>query len=29
MTPSEKGVLFHTEESWDCDPVRAQPEEMQ
>jgi uncharacterized protein YndB with AHSA1/START domain len=29
MTPSEDGVLVHTEESWDGDPVRAQPEEMQ
>ena len=29
MTPSENGVLVHTEESWDGDPVRAQPEEMQ
>jgi uncharacterized protein YndB with AHSA1/START domain len=28
MTPSEDGVLVHTEESWDGDPVRAQPEEM-
>jgi len=23
MTPSENGVLVHTEESWDGDPVRA------
>jgi uncharacterized protein YndB with AHSA1/START domain len=29
MTPSENGVLVHTEESWDGEPVRAQPEEMQ
>ena len=29
MTPGEDGVLVHTEESWDGDPVRAQPEEMQ
>ena len=29
MTPSEDRVLVHTEESWDGDPVRAQPEEMQ
>jgi hypothetical protein len=30
MTPSdEEGVLVHTEESWDGDPVRAQPKEMQ
>ena len=29
MTPSENGVRVHTEESWDGDPVRAQPEEMQ
>jgi uncharacterized protein YndB with AHSA1/START domain len=29
MTPSENGVLVRTEESWDGDPVRAQPEEMQ
>jgi uncharacterized protein YndB with AHSA1/START domain len=29
MTPSENGVLVRTEESWDGEPVRAQPEEMQ
>jgi uncharacterized protein YndB with AHSA1/START domain len=29
MTPSENGVLVHTEESWDGEPVRAQPGEMQ
>jgi hypothetical protein len=29
MTPSEDRVLVHTEESWDGDPVRAEPEEMQ
>jgi uncharacterized protein YndB with AHSA1/START domain len=30
MTPSEEDrILVHTEESWDGDPVRAQPEEMQ
>jgi hypothetical protein len=29
MRPSEDRVLVHTEESWDGDPVRAQPEEMQ
>src|SRR5215216_3433358 len=30
MTPSEENkVLVHTEESWDGDPVLAQPEEMQ
>jgi uncharacterized protein YndB with AHSA1/START domain len=29
MTPSENGVIVHTEESWDGEPVRAQPEEMQ
>jgi uncharacterized protein YndB with AHSA1/START domain len=29
IMPSENGVLVHTEESWDGDPVRAQPEEMQ
>jgi len=29
MTPTENGVLVHTEESWDGAPVRAQPEEMQ
>lgn len=29
MTPSEDGVLVHTEESWDGDPVRAQPKDMQ
>jgi uncharacterized protein YndB with AHSA1/START domain len=29
MTPTEDGVRVHTEESWDGDPVRAQPEEMQ
>jgi len=29
MTPSENGVLVHTEESWDGELVRAQPEEMQ
>ncbi len=29
ITPGEDGVLVHTEESWDGDPVRAQPEEMQ
>jgi hypothetical protein len=29
MTPSENGVLVHTEESWDGEPVWAQPEEMQ
>ena len=29
MRPSEDRVLVHTEESWDGDPVRAEPEEMQ
>jgi hypothetical protein len=29
MTPSEDRVLVYTEESWDGDPVRADPEEMQ
>jgi uncharacterized protein YndB with AHSA1/START domain len=29
MRPSEDRVLVHTEESWDGEPVRAQPEEMQ
>ena len=29
MTPSEDRVLVHTEESWDGDPVRAEPEQMQ
>jgi hypothetical protein len=30
MTLSDEDrVLVHTEESWDGDPVRAQPEEMQ
>ena len=29
MTPREEGVLVKTEESWDGEPVRAQPEEMQ
>jgi len=29
MTPSEDRVLVHTEESWDGDPKRAEPEEMQ
>jgi uncharacterized protein YndB with AHSA1/START domain len=29
MTPSEDGVLVHTAESWNGDPVRAQPKEMQ
>ena len=29
MTPSVKGVVVHTEESWEGDPVRAQPKEMQ
>ena len=29
MTPTENGVRVHTEESWNGDPVRAQPEEMQ
>jgi hypothetical protein len=29
MRPSEDRVLVHTEESWEGDPVRAQPEEMQ
>jgi uncharacterized protein YndB with AHSA1/START domain len=29
MRPSENGVLVQTEESWDGEPVRAQPEEMQ
>ena len=29
MTPSENWVIVHTEESWDGEPVRAQPEEMQ
>jgi hypothetical protein len=29
MTPSENGVRVHTEESWDVDPVLAQPEELQ
>jgi hypothetical protein len=29
MTTSENGVRVHTEESWDGEPVRAQPEEMQ
>jgi uncharacterized protein YndB with AHSA1/START domain len=29
MTPGENGVIVRTEESWDGEPVRAQPEEMQ
>ena len=29
MTPSVEGVVVHTEESWEGDPVRAQPKEMQ
>jgi hypothetical protein len=29
MTQSENGVRVHTEESWDGEPVRAQPEELQ
>ena len=30
MMPREQDrVLVHTEESWDGDPVRAQPKEMQ
>ena len=29
MTPSVDGVVVRTEESWDGDPVRAQPKEMQ
>ena len=29
MRATEDGVLVHTEESWDGEPVRAQPEEMQ
>jgi uncharacterized protein YndB with AHSA1/START domain len=29
MTPSENGVRVQTEESWEGDPVRAQPEELQ
>ena len=29
MTPSVDGVVVHTEESWEGDPVRAQPKEMQ
>lgn len=29
MTPSQNRVLVSTEESWDGDPVRAQPVEMQ
>ena len=29
MTPTENGVRVHTEESWDGEPVLAQPEEMQ
>jgi hypothetical protein len=28
MSPSEDGVLVHTKESWDGEPVRTQPEEM-
>ena len=29
MTPRVDGVVVRTEESWDGDPVRAQPKEMQ
>jgi hypothetical protein len=29
MPPSVDGVVVRTEESWDGDPVRAQPKEMQ
>ena len=29
MTPSVDGVVVRTEESWEGDPVRAQPKEMQ
>jgi hypothetical protein len=29
MIPGENGVLVRTEKSWDGEPVRAQPEEMQ
>jgi hypothetical protein len=29
MSPSEDGVLVHTKESWDGEPVRTQPEELQ
>ena len=29
MTQSENGVRVHTEESWDGEPVRAQPKELQ
>ena len=29
MTPSVDGVVVRTEESWDGDPVHAQPKEMQ
>ena len=29
LTPTDNRVLVRTEESWDGEPVRAQPEEMQ